>query len=311
MTVNQTEREALVKRQIPEMELSDGSSHSFTPSTQEMPSDLSNSDRASKRFAVQGNAIITGGAGTLGLAASRALLEHGASGLALFDMNPSNGGAAIDRLQSEFPGAKIIKKALNVTDAAAVNTAVEEAAQSLGGVNVLCCFAGVVGCEHAVDMSESAWRRTLDVNTTGSFICAQAVARKIIAQNAAPNSDRPKGGSILFTASISAHRVNYPQPQVAYNVSKAAVLSMAKSLAAEWAVHGIRVNSMSPGYMDTVLNEGEGLAKARKVWEERNPMGRMGSVEEITGTVVLLSSQFGGAYITGADFVVDGGATVF
>ena len=142
-----------------------------------------------------------------------------------------------------------------------------------------------------MDMNDSAWRRTLDVNTTGSFLCAQAVARKMAAQNSQAQSRKRKGGSILFTASISAHRVNYPQPQVAYNVSKAAVVSMVKSLAAEWAVHGIRVNTISPGYMDTVLNEGEGLAKARSVWESRNPMGRMGSVEEITGAVVLLCSR--------------------
>lgn len=95
-----------------------------------------------------------------------------------------------------------------------------------------------------------------------------------------------------------------------YNVSKAAVLHLTRSMAAELAVHGIRVNSISPGYMDTILNEGDGLARARGIWTARNPMGRMGKPWELQGVVVLLCSQ-AGSYINGADFVVDGGGSVF
>lgn len=114
------------------------------------------------------------------------------------------------------------------------------------------------------------------------------------------------GGRIVLISSISGHRVNYPQPQVAYNASKAAVLHISKSLAAEWGQYGIRVNSISPGYMDTVLNEGNTLAPFREVWASRNPLGRMGSPRELTGPVVLLCSTFAGSYINGADLVVDG-----
>ena len=110
-------------------------------------------------------------------------------------------------------------------------------------------------------------------------------------------------GSILFMASVSAHRTNYPQPQAAYNASKAALISLKSSLAAEWARYGVRVNTISPGYMDTVLNEGGGLEEARKTWVERNPTGRMGNPEELTGPVVLLCSR-AGSYITGADLTV-------
>lgn len=113
------------------------------------------------------------------------------------------------------------------------------------------------------------------------------------------------GGSIVFTASISAHSVNFPQPQVAYNVSKGALLQLRNSLAAEWARYGIRVNSISPGYMDTVLNHGSGLEEARRVWASRNPIGRMGDPAELTGAVVLLCSR-AGRYINGADITVDG-----
>lgn len=118
--------------------------------------------------------------------------------------------------------------------------------------------------------------------------------------------DAGQGGKIVFIASISGHRVNYPQPQLAYNVSKAGVLHMKNCLAAEWTRFGIRVNSVSPGYMDTVLNEGDQLAPFREVWADRNPMRRMGSTQELTGPVVFLCSDVGGSYINGTDIVVDG-----
>lgn len=119
------------------------------------------------------------------------------------------------------------------------------------------------------------------------------------------------GGRIIFISSISGHRVNFPQPQAAYNTSKAALLHLKNSLAAEWTRYGIRVNTISPGYMDTVLNEGDRLEPWRQIWYERNPMRRMGSPEELTGPVVLLCSDIGGGYINGADIVVDGGGLVF
>lgn len=81
-------------------------------------------------------------------------------------------------------------------------------------------------------------------------------------------------------------------------------------LAAEWARYGITVNSVSPGYMDTVLNAGEGLADARRTWCERNPLGRMGLPEEVAGVVVMLVSM-AGSYMNGADVICDGGGVVF
>jgi len=190
----------------------------------------------------------------------------------IFDMNPSQSQPAIAKLQSSFPGSKILTKKLDITDADAVSLAVEETVAAFGTIDILLCFAGVVGCVHAIDMTPLQFRRTLDINTTGTFLCAQAVARTMISQGT--------GGSIVFTASISGHRVNFPQPQVAYNVSKAALLTLKSCLAAEWARYGIRVNSISPGYMDTILNEGEGIAEGRRVWAERNPTGRMGVPKE-------------------------------
>ncbi|KAL9075797.1 MAG: hypothetical protein Q9157_003898 [Trypethelium eluteriae] len=265
MPENAEARDALVNRKLPEMVLSDGGPASLTSPPPSLPQHLNAEGRATKRFSVKGNAIITGGAGTLAIQGARALLEHGLSGLALLDISTAHASQDFQSLRDDFPSANIFDIECDIRDAERVNAAVEEAAEKLGGIDILCCFAGVVGCTHAADMSPEEWRRTLDINTTGGFLCAQACAKQMIKKGA--------GGSVVLIASISAHRVNFPQPQVAYNVSKAAIVSMKSSLAAEWARYGIRVNSISPGYMDTILNEGPGLEDARRSWASRNPMG--------------------------------------
>ncbi|KAF7360276.1 General substrate transporter [Mycena venus] len=307
-------REALKDRTIPFMILSDAENPLTAPVTRrelahhDAPrrSILEPSEVAKLRFTVRGNAIVTGGAGMLALEAVRALLEHGASGISLFDLTTSFQSAhalsALASLRQTFPNAKILEKVVDITSEEAVNRGVDETIAELGGVDVLLCFAGIVGTVHAADMTLQQWHRILEINTTGSWICAQAVGKQMIQQNT--------GGSIVFTASISAHTVNFPQPQVAYNVSKGALLQLKNSLAAEWARYGIRTNSISPGYMDTVLNEGDGLAPVREIWASRNPMGRMGDPSELAGTVILLCSP-AGKYINGADIIVDGGGSVF
>ncbi|KAI9844248.1 MAG: hypothetical protein M1838_002264 [Thelocarpon superellum] len=294
--------EALTSRVLPQMTLSDGTAGSATGPPAPLPHYLTPEGRAVARFMVEGNAVVTGGLGALGLESIRALLEHGCTGVFLIDTDMSREKEKLDPLRREFPDVLLFAVELDVCDAEAVDSAIRDAVDTFDSLDMLVCFAGVVGCTHALNMTPEKWRRLLDVNTTGSFLVAQAVAKRMVVQNT--------GGSIVLTASISAHRVNFPQPQAAYNASKAAILSLKSSLAAEWAHFGIRVNSISPGYMDTVLNEGPGLEAARRTWAERNPMGRMGAPSEITGPIVLLCSD-AGSYINGADLVVDGGATVF
>jgi len=302
-TPPQDERAALTSRILPTMTLSAAES----PLTAPLPpvTATSPAERAASRFAIEGNAVITGGAGTLALRSARALLEHGLPGLALLDLASTLSSSAeqIKTLQSDFPQTPIHTVAVDVTSESAVATAFDEARRALGTIDILCCFAGIVGCVHSISVSAEQFRKVVDVNLTGSFLCAQAAAKHMI--------ESKSGGSILFTASISAHSTNYPQPQAAYNVSKAGVAHMTKNLAAEWAVYGIRVNCLSPGYMDTVLNAGDSLKAVRDIWASRCPMGRMGDVEEITGPVVLMCSRRAGRYITGANLTVDGGALCF
>ena len=116
------------------------------------------------------------------------------------------------------------------------------------------------------------------------------------------------GGSIVFTASIAGQRVQFPFPSAAYSFSKAGLLQLKSSLAAEWAQYGIRVNSISPGYIETRMIKGaansvdSGLSK---IWAERIPMGRIGDPSELTGTIILFCSP-ASRYITGVDIIVDG-----
>lgn len=293
------DRRELTKRVLPYMRLAQGVQDT------ELDADARHGaprDSATGRFNLSGNAIVTGGTGAIGWQTARAMLQHGTSGLMLLDLHAEAEAERVRMLREEFPSARIEACSVDVTDEAAVGEAVARTVESLGSVDMLVCFAGIVGCAHALDMTASQWRKILDVNTTGSFLCAQAAARQMVRQG--------RGGRIVLTASISAHRVNFPQPQVAYNTSKAAVLMLKSSLAAEWARYGITVNSVSPGYMDTVLNEGDGLADARRSWAERNPFGRMGKPGEVAGVVVMLMSR-AGSYINGADIIVDGGGVVF
>lgn len=292
-------RSALTKRIIPHMQLTQPNS---STSTNIDANHTTARDTPQGRFELTGNAILTGGTGTIALVVARALLQHGVAGLMLFDLDITGAQHKLSELRAEFPSARIEAKNVDVTDEDAVDKAVAETASDLGPITSLVCLAGIVNVENALDLPVTTFRRLLDVNTTGAFITAQAIARRMVSQGT--------GGRIVFTASISAHRVNYPQPQVAYNVSKGALLMLRSSLAAEWARYGITVNSISPGYMDTVLNEGDGIASARESWCARNPMGRMGMPEEVAGVVVMLLSR-AGSYINGADVVVDGGGMVF
>ncbi|KAI0020130.1 oxidoreductase [Xylariomycetidae sp. FL0641] len=298
-----TERADLTSRQLPQITLGAGASSPLTAPPPAPDPHLGPADRAAARFHVGGTAIVTGGGGDLGSTVCRALLEHGVSRLCIFDVHPAPAQALAARLAGEFPGAGVSAEQVDVTDEAAVDGAVARVDARAGPVATLVCFHGVVACGHAVDFPGEAVRRVLDVNTVGTFLVARAVAKLSLL---------PRGarGSVVLVASVSAHRVNFPQPQVGYNVAKAGVVALTKSLAAEWGGRGVRVNCISPGYMDTILNEGEGLEEARRLWYSRHPLGRMGSPHEITGAVVLLASQ-AGSYFNGADLLMDGGQTLF
>jgi NAD(P)-dependent dehydrogenase (short-subunit alcohol dehydrogenase family) len=165
--------------------------------------------------------------------------------------------------------------------------------------------AGVGAWEDAESVAEESWDRIMDINLKGVFLCAQAESGEML---------RAGYGKIINTASMSAHISNTPQNQSVYNTSKAGVLHLTRSLAAEWAPRGIRVNSISPGYtrtqlVDDLLKTPTGQ-KVQPQWMALTPMGRMGEVTDLQGAVVYLASE-ASDFMTGSDLVIDGGYCVW
>lgn len=119
-----------------------------------------------------------------------------------------------------------------------------------------------------------------------------------------------KGGSIVLVASMSGSIVNFPQEQSCYNASKAGVIQFGKSLAAEWAKFGIRVNMISPGYMDTELNRVPALDAQKVMWKNMTPQSRLGAVDDLNGLAVYLASD-SSAFVTGSNVIIDGGYTLY
>lgn len=174
----------------------------------------------------------------------------------------------------------------------------ETIAKRWGGLDIALNNAGVVCQVPALEMSYEDWKRVVDINLGGVFLAGQAAARLMVDSG---------GGSIVNTASMSAHIVNHPQPQCSYNASKAGVVQLTKSLAVEWAAHNIRVNCISPGYIGTELTV-HVRADWRAEWLKQGVMPRLGLPEELTGIVVYLASD-ASPFTTGSDFVIDGGFT--
>ena len=121
---------------------------------------------------------VTGGTGGLGFEACRTLLEHGLSGLCIFDLAASfQTLGSVQQLRKEFPSAKIVEEIVDVTDEKNVHQGVQNAVAHLGSVNILQCFAGIVRVSHSVETSLEEWQKVIAINSTGSWLCAQAVGR--------------------------------------------------------------------------------------------------------------------------------------
>ena len=236
--------------------------------------------------------FVTGGARGIGKSVATAFAEAGAD-LAIVDVDLAEAQkTAMELAQSS--GRKVIAVQTDVTDPVQVQEMVDTVTGELGGLEAAFCNAGICLNVPAEEMSYEQWRKVLDVNLTGVFLTAQAAGKYMLAHG---------GGSIINTASMSAHIVNVPQPQCAYNASKAGVIQLTKSLAIEWAKRGVRVNSISPGYMATGLTmNSPSLQPLIAQWNEMAPMGRMGQPKELQSICV---------FTTGADFVVDGAFTCF
>jgi len=252
-----------------------------------------------EKFKLDGKrAFVTGGARGIGRSIVTAFLEAGAD-VAIVDTDIAEARRAADELKSIGP--RVIAIEADVTDQAQVERMVAEVVSTFGELNVAYCNAGICINAKAEEMTFEQWRKVMAVNADGVFLCAQAAGRQMIKQG--------KGGSIISIASMSAHIVNFPQPQCAYNASKAAVIHLSKSLAVEWVGKNIRVNTISPGYIATeLITRSPELTDLIAEWEKQIPMHRLGRPDELQAISVYLASD-SSLYTTGSDFVIDGAFT--
>lgn len=239
------------------------------------------------------SALVTGAGRGIGNALAQALAEAGAD-VACADIDGASAQKAADQLSAL--GVRTLGLQTDVTNRSQVDDMVQAVVAAWGKLDIGVNCAGIVRPGKAEEMTEDDWNAVLDVNLKGVFQCCQAEARAML-----PRSY----GKIINIGSMSASVVNRPQNQVSYNVSKAGVVHLTRTCAAEWAPRGVRVNCISPGYTLTPLLRSlpeELLA----VWKSYTPMGRIGTPEDLQGAAVYLASEASDS-VTGHDLIVDGG----
>ena len=246
--------------------------------------------------------FITGGCGDIGQAVARRFLAAGAR-VMLADLLPIAQGRAAARALDPKNAAYV---RCDVTRAASVDRALAAAKNFLGRIDTAICNAGMVVNEPFVSVTESAWKKTLAVNLTGSFLTAQRAARLML-QN--PRRGKSRRGTILFTGSWVQ---DMPWPHGAsYCASKGGQQMLAKIIAQELAPHGITAAIVAPGMVYAGLTKKiyDRDRRFAKLVDKTVPLLRMSSAEEVAGSFLFLASD-DGAYITGATILVDGGATL-
>jgi NAD(P)-dependent dehydrogenase (short-subunit alcohol dehydrogenase family) len=236
--------------------------------------------------------IVTGGARGIGRELAAAFAAAGAR-VAIWD---TDGDAA--RAAATEVGAGAIADTVDVTDESGVDAAVEAVLGAYGQIDFLINNAGIRHVAPIAEEPVDAWRRTIDVNVNGTFICSKAVIPAMVAAG---------GGHIVNLASMAGQLAL--RERAAYNTSKAAIVGLTKSIAVEVGDAGVYCNAVAPGVIETPLSapyfEDESMVK---VLRENSPMGRWGQVDEISGPVLFLCSEES-SFVNGVTLFVDGGWT--
>jgi NAD(P)-dependent dehydrogenase (short-subunit alcohol dehydrogenase family) len=249
------------------------------------------------RFAGR-RALVTGGAAGIGLATARALAAEGAR-VALLDVDAARLEAAAADLRAS--GAEMVALAGSVAEPEEVADAFAALDARWGGLDILVNNAGVIGKRAALALTDEEWSRVMRINLDGVFFCAREAGRRMVAQGA---------GAIVNLGSIYS-LVAAPE-RLAYCASKAAVAAMTRVLAIEWAAHGVRVNAVAPGYVETELIDAAVRAGELDTASlaRRTPVGRLARPEEIARAILFLLDP-ANAYVTGHVLAVDGGWTAY
>ncbi|KAK9234931.1 hypothetical protein V1525DRAFT_411427 [Lipomyces kononenkoae] len=251
------------------------------------------------RFSLRAKtALVTGASAGIGYAVAETFAHAGAN--IAFGYNSSPKAIELAASLENASGVKVKAYKCPVNDPDGVASTFASALDDFGKIDIVVSNAGVTWTSGAlIDPSDhKAWKEIMDVNVDGNYYVAKEAGKIFKSQG---------HGSLIFTSSISALIVNVPQRQAAYNVSKAAVAHLTKSLAVEWASFA-RVNCISPGYIFTEITKFANQ-EMRKEWIRRIPLGREGYPVELVGAYLYLASD-ASSYTTGSDIVIDGGYTL-
>ncbi|KAM0748173.1 putative d-arabinitol 2-dehydrogenase [Meredithblackwellia eburnea MCA 4105] len=255
--------------------------------------------------------VVTGAARGLGNLFARTFIESGSSSVAIIDLHAADAERAAKEANDWFVAEgeaeegelQILGYGCNVAEEEEVINTFAKIHKAFGRIDVLVTAAGIVENFDAISYPTPRLQLLMNINVNGTYFCAREAAKLMLA-------DETKG-SIVLIGSMSSSIVNVPQSQAPYNMSKAAVRHLAASLAVEWATKGIRVNCLSPGYMETSLTKTilDANTALRDTWVGLTPVGRMGVPEDLKGAIIFLSSD-ASSFTTGIDLKVDGGYTL-
>lgn len=238
-------------------------------------------------------AVVTGGARGIGKKICETFLMEGAS-VYIFDINDEEGKKTADELKQTGGKSKIGFFKVDITNETSVEQAIEKIIETEGKIDILVNNAGITRDNLIIRMSLEDWKKVIDINLTGAFICSRYTVRYMI---------KNRSGKIINISSIVGVHGNAGQSN--YSSSKAGIIGLTKTLARELAGRDILVNAIAPGYIQTEMTE-KLSDKIKEKLMEQIPTGRLGSVDDVAKTALFLASDDSN-YITGTVINLDGG----
>jgi len=248
-------------------------------------------------FDVKGHvALVTGGGSGIGRHLAEVLARHGAA-VVIAGRRLEKLATVVAAMQAD--GARAFAVEMDVAHEASVVAGIDAAESHAGTIDILFNNAGIVGTHSATETPEAEWEAVLDTNLKGAWLCAREVARRLIASG--------RGGTIVNVASILGLMTQ--KGTAPYGASKAGLIHLTRILASEWVRHGIRVNALAPGYIETDMAKGFFATPRGAKVLQLIPQRRVGTLEDLTAAALLLASD-ASAYMTGAVLPIDGGLSL-